>query len=205
MQRYILTRVFQGFITLWALSFVVFISAHLTGDPAVILLPPEASAPEDYELMKRKLGLDKSKPEQYLIFMKNAVRLDFGLSTKDWRPARDILLERLPATIQLSAAGMGLAILLGIPLGILSAVKRNSIFDYLSKFFAVVGMAAPQFWVAIMLILFLRGVPENLAHLWTGRPRPFHPAGLRVVLVHHGRHGAVGAFQYAGNTGQRVR
>ena len=154
MQRYILARIAQAFFTLWALSFIVFISAHLSGDPALILLAPEAASPEDYAAMKKKLGLDKSKPEQYLIFMKNAIRLDFGQSTKDFRPARDILLERLPATIQLSAAGMGLAIVLGVPLGILAAVRRNSIFDYLAKFFAVVGMATPQFWVAIMLILF---------------------------------------------------
>ena len=172
MQRYILSRLAQGFFTLWVLSFIVFISAHLTGDPALVLLAPEAASEEDYQAMKKKLGLDKSKPEQYLIFMKNAAQLDFGLSTKDFRPARDILLERLPATIQLSAAGMGLAIIFGIPLGILAAVRRNSIFDQLSKFFAVIGMAAPQFWVAIMLIIFF-GVYLNILPTY-GRGGPDH-------------------------------
>ena len=173
MQRFILSRVAQGFFTLWVLSFIVFISAHLTGDPALVLLAPEAASEEDYVAMKKKLGLDKSKPEQYLIFMKNAAKLDFGLSTKDFRPARDILLERLPATIQLSAAGMGLAIILGVPLGILSAVRRNSIFDYLSKFFAVIGMAAPQFWVAIMLILFFGAYLKILPTYGRGGPDHF--------------------------------
>ena len=170
MQRYILARIVQAFFTLWALSFIVFISAHLSGDPALVLLAPEAANPEDYEAMKKKLGLDKSKPEQYLIFMKNAIRLDFGLSTKDFRPARDILLERLPATLQLSAAGMGLALVLGVPLGILAAVRRNSIFDYLAKFFAVVGMATPQFWVAIMLILFFGAYLKVLPTYGRGGP-----------------------------------
>jgi peptide/nickel transport system permease protein len=173
MQRYILGRIVQAFFTLWALSFIIFISAHLTGDPALILLPPEAASEEDYQLMKKKLGLDKSKPEQYLTFMKNAIRLDFGLSTKDFRPARDILLERLPATIQLSAAGMLLAIVVGVPLGILAAVRQNSIFDQLSKFFAVVGMAAPQFWVAIMLILFFGAYLKVLPTYGRGGPDHF--------------------------------
>jgi peptide/nickel transport system permease protein len=170
MQRYILGRLAQGFFTLWALSFIVFISAHLTGDPALVLLAPEAANPDDYAAMKKKLGLDKSKPEQYLIFMKNAIQGDFGLSTKDFRPARDILLERLPATLQLSAAGMGLAIVLGIPLGILAAVRRNSVFDYLAKFFAVVGMATPQFWIAIMLILFFGAYLRLLPTYGRGGP-----------------------------------
>ena len=94
--------------------------------------------------------------------MKGAVQGDFGLSIRDRRPTRDLLLERLPATLQLAAAGMALAIVVGVPLGILSAVKRDSIFDKGGKLFAVLGMAAPQFWVAIMLILLFGAILKVL-------------------------------------------
>ena len=114
------------------------------------LLPLEDANDEGIARLKEKLGLDKSKAEQYLIFMKHAVQLDFGQSVKEYRPAIDVLVERIPATLQLTVAGMGLAIALGIPLGMLAAVRPNSVFDYLSKLFAVIGMATPQFWVGIM-------------------------------------------------------
>ena len=92
MQRFILARFAQSFLTLWALSFVVFISAHLTGDPVLALLPSGRLAnDEGIERMKEKLGLDKSKTEQYLIFMKNAAQLDFGQSVREYRPAMDVL------------------------------------------------------------------------------------------------------------------
>ena len=107
MQRFILARFAQSFLTLWALSFVVFISAHLTGDPVLALLPLEDANDEGIERMKEKLGLDKSKTEQYLIFMKNAAQLDFGQSVREYRPAMDVLVERIPATLQLTVAGMG--------------------------------------------------------------------------------------------------
>ena len=100
--------------------------------------------------------------EQYFIFLKGAVQGDFGVSIRDRRPTRDLLLERLPATLQLAAAGMALAIVIGVPLGILSAVKRDTVFDKVGKLFAVLGMAAPQFWVAIMLILLFGAILKVL-------------------------------------------
>jgi peptide/nickel transport system permease protein len=120
--------------------------------------------------LKEKLGLDKSKAEQYLIFMKNAAQLDFGQSVKEYRPAMEVLIERIPATLQLTVAGMGLAIILGVPLGMLAAVRPNSVFDYLSKLFAVVGMAAPQFWVAIMAVLFFGAYLKVLPTFGRGGP-----------------------------------
>lgn len=172
MQRYIAVRVVQGIFTLLALSMIIFMSVHLTGDPALFLLPPDATQ-EEYEQLRSNLGLDRPIFVQYAAFLKKAVRGDFGTSITTRRPARDVLLERIPATLQLAAAGMALAMVVGIPLGILSSVKPNSIFDKIGKIFAITGMAAPQFWVAIMLILFFgailkwlptygRGGPENL-------------------------------------------
>ncbi len=161
MWQFVAVRVLQGLITLLVISLLVFMATRLTGDPALVLLPPEASGKEDYERLRRDLGLDKPMAEQYFIFLKGAVQGDFGVSIRDRRPTRDLLLERLPATLQLAAAGM-VAIVIGVPLGILSAVKRDSIFDKSGKLFAVLGMAAPQFWVAIMLILLFGAILKVL-------------------------------------------
>ena len=170
MQRFILSRLLQGFFTLWVLSLVVFLSARATGDPALALLPPEASGAAEYEKLKKTLGLDKPIPVQYLLFMQDAVRGDFGNSIIDRRPVRDVLFQRIPATIQLAVAGMVLSIVVGIPLGILSAVKRDSIFDKLGRWFAIVGMAAPQFWIAIMLILLFGAILKLLPTFGRGGP-----------------------------------
>jgi ABC-type dipeptide/oligopeptide/nickel transport system permease component len=142
----------QAVITLWILSLAIFLSVHLTGDPAAYLLGSEAGRAE-YEQLKKNLGLDRPLPLQYLSFMNDLFHADFGNSHIMGRSARDVLIERFPATLQLALAAMGLTVVVGIPLGILSAVKRNSIFDLFGKLFAVLGIATPHFWMAIMLIL----------------------------------------------------
>ena len=152
MQRYIFVRIFQAIITLLILSLAVFLSVHLTGDPALYLLGPEAGRLE-YEQIKENMGLDKPLAVQYGLFLGRVLRGDFGNSHITGRSAREVLLERFPATLQLAGVAFLLTIVVGIPLGILSAVKRDSIFDQIGKFFAVVGIAAPSFWIAIMLIL----------------------------------------------------
>jgi len=145
---------------------------HLTGDPALFLLPHDAGEAE-YQQLRKNLGLDRPILFQYGTFMKNAVRGDFGVSITTRRPARDVLLERIPATLQLAAAGMALAMVVGIPLGILSSVKRDSIFDKIGKMFAITGMAAPQFWVAIMLILLFGAILKWLPTFGRGGPDHF--------------------------------
>jgi peptide/nickel transport system permease protein len=139
-------------MTLWLLSVVVFLSVQLTGDPAQYLLGAD-STDADYEQLKKNLGLDKPLPVQYWGFLKRAVVGDFGRSPILGRPARDVLLERFPATLQLAGVAMLLTVVVGVPLGILSAIKRGSIFDTFGKFFAILGIATPNFWIAIMLIL----------------------------------------------------
>jgi len=134
------------------------------------LLPLELADDEGVQRMREKFGLDKSKTEQYLLFMKNAAQLDFGQSVREFRPAMEVLAERIPATLQLTAAGMGLAIIVGVPLGMLAAVRPNSFFDYISKLFAVIGMAAPQFWVAIMAVLFFGAYLKVLPTFGRGGP-----------------------------------
>ena len=152
MQRYIFIRIVQAMITLLILSLAVFLSVHLTGDPAAYLLGPEAGRLE-YEQIKKNMGLDEPLAVQYGLFLSRVLRGDFGNSHITGRSARNVLLERFPATLQLAGVAFLLTVAVGIPLGILSAVKRDSIFDNLGKFFAVAGIAAPSFWIAIMLIL----------------------------------------------------
>ena len=157
MQRFIIIRAFQAVATLWILSVVVFASVHLTGDPALYLLGPETTD-EPYAQLKKNLGLDRPLIIQYLSFANNVIHGDFGISTYSGRSAGDILFERFPATLQLAGAAFVLSLLLGIPLGILSAIKRDTVFDNFAKLFAVIGISAPPFWIAIMLVLLFGGI-----------------------------------------------
>ncbi len=152
MQRYVITRVLQAMITLLILSLAVFLSVHLTGNTADYLLGPETTE-ADYEQLKKNFGLDRPLIVQYGDFLTDIMRLDFGTSFLKGRPARDILMARLPATLQLAGAAFALSVVVGVPLGILSAVKRDGILDNFGKLFAVMGIATPNFWVAIMLIM----------------------------------------------------
>ncbi len=174
MQRYIIRRVFQAIFTLLALSLAVFLAVHSTGDPALYLIGVEGEGEkEHYEALKKEMGLDKPIMVQYGHFLSRVIRADFGKSTINQKPARESLFERFPATVQLAAAAFALEVIVGVALGILSAVKRDSLIDLFGKFFAVIGIATPNFWVAIMLILlfgailgwlptFGRGGPEHL-------------------------------------------
>lgn len=152
MQRFILIRVVQAILTLWMLSLAIFLSVHLTGDPAQYLLGPELGN-QEYEQLKKNLGLDRPLIVQYGEFTLNILQGDFGKSAIKGIEARDLLMQRLPATLQLALAAFILSVVIGVPLGILSAVKRDTWLDTLAKLFAVVGIAAPSFWVGIMVIL----------------------------------------------------
>jgi peptide/nickel transport system permease protein len=152
MHRYILIRLGQAVITLLILSLAVFLSVHISGDPALYLLGPDDGIKE-YEQLKKNLGLDKPLVVQYGLFLGNLAQGDFGFSHIMGRPARTLLLERAPATLQLAGVAFILTIIVGVPLGILSAVKRDTFLDSAGKFFAVAGIAAPSFWIAIMLVL----------------------------------------------------
>ena len=152
MQRYIFIRFGQAIITLMVLSLAVFLSVHMTGNPAIYLLGPDDGY-EEYEQLKKNLGLDKPLYYQYGVFLGNVAQGDFGKSFTMGRDARELLIQRLPATLQLAGVAFLLIVIIGVPIGVLSAVKRDSIFDQMGKFFAVAGIAAPSFWIAIMLIL----------------------------------------------------
>jgi peptide/nickel transport system permease protein len=152
-QRFILIRILQSVLTLLALSVVVFFGSNLTGDLALVLATPDATAAEIQQL-RENLGLDDPPYIRYANYLVGVFQGDFGRSGIERRPVVDMLAERIPATLQLATAGLLVAVVLGIPLGIIAAIKRDSIIDRFAKVFAIIGMSAPQFWIAIMLIMF---------------------------------------------------
>jgi len=150
MQRYIVRRLLQAVITLFLVSVIVFILGRLTGDPVALLLT-EYSTLEDKELLTKQLGLDKPLPEQYAIFVGNALRGDLGRSIRGERaPALELVLERLPATLELAATAVLVSFLIGLPLGVITAVKKGSFLDTIFRILALLGQAAPVFWLGIV-------------------------------------------------------
>ena len=139
------------FVT-FAVSVFVFALAHKSGDPRDVLLTSYTS-PEQYEAWGERWGLDKPLVVQYGIWLGNAVRGEFGESLRELRPVREVIFERVPATLQLAAGAMVFSLVVGVPLGILSAVKRGTGWDYIGRTFALFGQALPPFWLGIMLIL----------------------------------------------------
>ena len=152
MRSYLLRRLWQSLLVLFGVSVVVFLILHLTGDPAGLLLPPDATA-EDIAKFRTAMGFDDPVAVQYARFLKGAVRGDFGESLRHGEPAMGLVLERLPATFELAGAGLLIALTLAIPAGIVSAVRRNTSVDYVSTVVALLGQAMPTFWLGIMLIL----------------------------------------------------
>lgn len=149
---FVLERLLQALFTLLMLSVIVFGLARLSGDPASLMAPMEATQ-EDLANLRASMGLDKSLPVQYWIFLSNAVQGDFGQSIKWNRSAAEMILERFPATIILSLTSMLFGLMLAIPVGIWSAVKRDTWFDAAGKVIALIGQSMPTFWFGILLIL----------------------------------------------------
>jgi peptide/nickel transport system permease protein len=151
MQRYILIRAVWALVALWAVSILVFGLARITGDPTNTLLSFEATD-EQREIMKAYWGLDKPLPEQYAVFIGNIFQGDLGDSFKWRQPVTDLVRDRFPNTIMLALLAIAVASVIAIPMGVLSAVKRDSIFDSIGKSIALVGQSAPPFWVGLVLM-----------------------------------------------------
>ena len=152
MSVYVLHRLFQALVVCLGISLITFGLLHVVGDPVLLLLPPNASD-ADVALLKEKLGLDRPLWIQYLAFLKDAARGDFGQSLFTQESAFRLILERMPATLELTLAGMLVGLGLAIPLGVVSAIRRGSITDRLCTVTAVAGQAMPIFWLGIMLII----------------------------------------------------
>ena len=152
MGSYLLKRLYHSFVVIFGITLIIFAITHMIGDPVVLLLSPEATQADRDEL-QRQLGLDRSLPVQYMVFLKDAVRGHFGTSFRHQRPALELVLQHLPATLELTLAAMVLSILISIPLGILASMKPGSLLDRTGMTFALFGQSAPVFWIGIMFIL----------------------------------------------------
>jgi ABC-type dipeptide/oligopeptide/nickel transport system permease component len=155
MTRYIVKRLGFSVFVLVGVSVVVFLLLHLApGDPVRLLLSEDV--PDDIaQHVKRELGLDRPLYVQYWVFVSKAMRGDLGQSLYYKKPALPIIMEHLPATIELTFAALFISLAIAIPMGILSALRRDSIWDYVGMLLATIGQATPIYWLGIMLILIL--------------------------------------------------
>lgn len=151
MQRFILIRFFQAILALWAVSLIVFGLARITGNPLDTLLSFEAG-PEQRAAVEAYWGLDKSLPEQYFTFVGNAVTGDFGESFKWRQPAMDLVKARFANTMVLAALAVAVATAIAIPLGVMSAVYKDSPLDLIGKVIALLGQSAPPFWLGLVFM-----------------------------------------------------
>jgi peptide/nickel transport system permease protein len=152
MARYILGRIAQSFIVLVGVSVLAFAVLFLSGDPTYLYVNEHATN-ETIIATRHKLGFDRPVYIQYVDFASKAIHGDFGKSLRYDQPALKIVLERLPATLELTGAAMFIAVVFAIPLGTISAVRRGSVFDGATMLGAMVGQSMPDFWLGIMLIL----------------------------------------------------
>jgi peptide/nickel transport system permease protein len=152
MARFLLRRLVLALFVAVGVVTVVFFLIHLSGDPTGLFLPPEAT-PADRAVLRRELGLDRPLAIQYLDYVSHAIRGDFGRSMRYPSNAMELILARLPATIKLTTVAMSIALCLAVPLGIVAAVRKNSVWDFLAMSIALFGQSIPNFWTGIMLIL----------------------------------------------------
>src|SRR5438128_8605098 len=171
MGRFLVGRVLQTLVSMLVVISIVFFLTRLSGNPVHLLLDVNATE-RDQEILARHLGLDQPLAVQYGIYVKNIAQGDFGNSIISRRPVTEHIWERLPATVELGFVAMFLSVLIGVPLGLYSAVRRGGILDGAARVFAVLGQSMPTFWLGLMLILFF-GVVLGLL-----------PAGGRGGLEH---------------------
>jgi peptide/nickel transport system permease protein len=153
MTRYLARRFTEAVLVVLGVLLLVFVILQLTGDPARLMLPPEATL-EDIERLRRQMGFDRPLPVQFVWFLAGAVRGDFGSSLRYRdQPALEVVLERLPATLELAGATLAWSIPVAFLLGFVSAVRRATVHEGMAMLGALLGQSMPTFWLGLMLIL----------------------------------------------------
>jgi peptide/nickel transport system permease protein len=153
MWRFLIGRVLQTLLSLLVVVSIVFVLTRLSGNPIHLLLDVNATE-RDQAILTHHLGLDRPLPVQYGLYVKNVALGDFGNSILTRRPVTEHIRERLAATVELGFVAMFMSVLIGVPLGMYSAVQRGSLLDSAARVFAVLGQSVPAFWLGLMLILF---------------------------------------------------
>ena len=169
MFRFLAVRGLQAVLTLLGTTLIVFALARVSGSPADVVLPPEATPAERVAYIQR-MGLDRPLTYQYWIFLRDAVRGDWGTSIRTGRPATELVWERLGNSLKLATAALAVTLVIGLPLGVLAAVYRGGAWDRLGMAFALLGQSLPAFWMGIVLILIfsvlLRWLPTSGMDSW---------------------------------------
>ena len=152
MIAFILQRLLQGVVVMLVVGFIAFSLFNFVGDPVSLMLPPEATQ-ADREGMRQALGLDKPFYVQFATFITNAVQGNFGISLRLGRPVSTLLVERLPATLELAITAALIALVVGIPVGVYTALRRDSWFSRVLLTTSLIGVSLPNFLIGIFLIL----------------------------------------------------
>jgi ABC-type dipeptide/oligopeptide/nickel transport system permease component len=168
-RTYVLRQLGYGLISLFLLSVTIFFVVRATGDPTMMIVGP-GGRPEDYDRARTEWGLDRSWPEQYISFMWHLAQGELGTSFQYRMPVTDLYFQRLPNSLELAFAAFMVSLFLGIPLGIITAVKVDTVWDTLAKVIAMLGLSIPGFFVGlVMIILFavnLRWLPAAGSETW---------------------------------------
>lgn len=153
MVRYLSNRLLVSIPTVLLVTLLVFLMLHLTpGDPAEIFLGENRSTPELLAQVRQEMGLDRPLHVQFLSYMGNILRGDFGRSLQNNRPVLDEIMTRLPSTVELTLAALGIGVVLGVSLGVISALHHNTWIDNLAMIVALIGVSMPIFWLSLLLI-----------------------------------------------------
>jgi len=152
--QHLLRRLVLTVPVLFGVSVIVFAIMHvIPGDPVRLILAGTGASEEQRQAMRHVLGLDLPLPVQYANYVRNALRGDLGQSIHFKQPVANLILERMPATIELTLAGLIIALAVAFPIGVLSALKRNTFFDYVARTGTTLGISLPTFWIGILLIM----------------------------------------------------
>lgn len=152
MTRYVLAKLWQGLIVVLSVVVVVFVLTRMIGDPVQVMLPLEATA-EQRAAFEARLGLDRPIGMQFADYVASVARLDFGDSLWQRRPVMAIIVERAPATLLLTFAAIGLAVLLAVPLGMVAALRPEGLVDRVVVIVSLIGLSIPQFWLGLIFIV----------------------------------------------------
>lgn len=152
MSRYLAGRIFQSLLLLAGVLLLVFFMVRLTGDPVSLMVAREAT-PEQRAAARAELGFDRPVAVQFFEFVRKAVVGDFGRSLRYGRSATALILERLPATVELATTALLLSIVLGVPVGLIAGVRPGTLWDWIGRAIGLLGQTIPSFWLALMLII----------------------------------------------------
>lgn len=179
MSKQIIYRLAQGIITMWAVVTVVFFMMRISGDPVTLIYAgdPRPEAIREADALRSELGLDQPVSIQYITYLSDVIRFDFGRSIAEKRPVTDMVVQELPHTLRLTVSAFVLSYLISVPVGVFIAVNRNTLWDYTAQVISMIGVSMPSFWLGIMLILLFAVQLEWLPALGLGN------GGIRYLIL----------------------